>query len=415
MSSLFVCFFPAEQSTSFEVNADGRPSIGPSLATKTRAKIRSYSPGTVSPIEFAADTRDADLFTLLVQDLEARKGKLGDAKFNSIWETAKFDTPVSENPSKTLTRSEYFNGIESTVPNINNSYCFSPDGLEHARSDPLRWKSILLVSAIRDNQLSSAQMLAQSGVDIILYGALHIAAHRKDPRYMRCLLQNGADATATDRRGRTALHIAILDGFVETMTALIHGGSNVNQYMPSYRSATYARSSKGKLSLDSLFSHPPVGAPPLILAGSNVQMVGILLSNGADPRMGDDSEGTALSRAFTSGDIRLIKILLGFGAPIDTAGPYGQAPLHSLTRCDDTQCKMEDLKEAVLLFITAGKMLSRPRDFLNEKMHSSSLPGSSEIVGDYNPTPLSMSLIEGRWKLLHVFQSLGAFSLPTLI
>ncbi|KAJ9259888.1 hypothetical protein DTO212C5_8548 [Paecilomyces variotii] len=323
MSSLFVCFFPAEQSTSFEVNADGRPSIGPSLATKTRAKIRSYSPGTVSSIEFAADTRDADLFTLLVQDLEARKGKLGDAKFNSIWETAKFDTPVSENPSRTLTRSEYFNGIESTVPNINNSYCFSPDGLEHARSDPLRSKSILLVSAIRDNQLSSAQMLAQSGVDIILYGALHIAAHRKDPRYMRCLLQNGADATATDRRGRTALHIAILDGFVETMTALIHGGSNVNQYMPSYRSATYARSSKGKLSLDSLFSHPPVGAPPLILAGSNVQMVGILLSNGADPRMGDDSEGTALSRAFTSGDIRLIKILLGFGAPIDTAGPYG--------------------------------------------------------------------------------------------
>lgn len=50
----------------------------------TMAQIKSYSQGTVSPIEFAADTQDADLFSLLVQDLETRKGKLGDVRFNCI-------------------------------------------------------------------------------------------------------------------------------------------------------------------------------------------------------------------------------------------------------------------------------------------------------------------------------------------
>lgn len=325
----------------------------PPLYTMTMAQIKSYSQGTVSPIEFAADTQDADLFSLLVQDLETRKGKLGDARFNCIWETAEFDFPVSRNPWRTLTKGERINGIESIVPNISHDRYGAARFEEHARSDSLHWKSVLLVSAIRDDQLSSAQMLAQSGVNFKEYFALHLAARRKDPHYVQCLLQNGADATLTDGQGRTALHIAILNGFVKTMTTLIQGGSNVNQYMPSQASFTMDKSGRKLIG----------AAPPLILAGGSVRMVRILLSNGADPRLRDDSEGTALSHAFARGNIRLIKLLLDFGAPVDTAGPDGQAPLHSLTRCNDTQYKMEDLKEVVLFLIAAGKMLSPPRDF----------------------------------------------------
>lgn len=367
----------------------------PPLHTMTMAQIKSYSQGTVSPIEFAADTQDADLFSLLVQYLETRKGKLGDARFNCIWKTAKFDIPVSKNPWRTLTKGERTNGIESIVPNISHDRYGAAEFEENARSDPFRWKSLLLVSAIRDDQLSSAQMLAQSGVDFKTYLALHLAARRKDPRYVQCLLQNGADATLTDRQGRTALHIAILNGFVETMTTLIQGGSNVNQHMPSQ--ASFAIDTRGR---------NVIGAPPLILAGGSVHMVRILLLNGADPRLRDDSERTALSRAFSRGNIQLIKLLLEFGAPVDSVGPDGQAPLHSLMRFNDTQCKMEDLKELVLSLIAAGKMLSPPRDFLNEKIHSSSLADSSEGVSN-NITPLYMSLMEGRWKLLHIFLELG--------
>lgn len=127
----------------------------------------------------------------------------------------------------------------------------------------------------------------------------------------------------------------------------------MNQYMPSQASFTMDKSGRKLIG----------AAPPLILAGGSVRMVRILLSNGADPRLRDDSEGTALSHAFARGNIRLIKLLLDFGAPVDTAGPDGQAPLHSLTRCNDTQYKMEDLKEVVLFLIAAGKMLSPPRDF----------------------------------------------------
>ncbi|CAG8232665.1 unnamed protein product [Penicillium salamii] len=366
--------------------------VAPLLHTMTMEQIKSYSQGTVSPIEFAADTQDADLFSLLVQHLETRKGKLGDARFNCIWVTSKFDFPASKNPWRTLTKGEYTNGTESVVPKISRD---TAEYEEHARSDPLHWSSVLLVSAIRDGQLSSARMLAQSGVDFKKYSALHLAARRKDPRYVQCLLQNGADATLIDRQGRTALHIAIINGFVETMNTLIQGGSNVNQYMPSQAKFAMKKSGQGL-----------IGAPPLILAGGSVQMVRILLSNGADPRLCDDSGRTALSRAFSGGDILLIKILVEFGAPLDSAGPDGEAPLHSLARCNDTQCEIEDLKDIVLFFVAAGKMLSPPRDFLNEKIHSSSLVDNPEGMSD-NITPLSVSLVKGRWKLLHIFSELG--------
>ncbi|KAJ5788731.1 ankyrin repeat-containing protein [Penicillium paradoxum] len=366
------------------------------LYTMTMAQIKPYSQGNVTPIEFAGDTKDGDLFGLLVRHLETRKGKLGDVRFNCIWETARFDFPVSRNPWRTLTKGEQVNGIESIIPDISEDRYGSAELEEHMRSDPLHWKSVLLVSAIRDAQLSSAQMLAQSGASSEYYFALHMAARRKDPRYVQCLLQTGADTALTDDQGRTALHIAILNGFVETMTSLIDGGSNVNQHMPTKASLRLNR--KG---------HNSAGVPPLILAGGSVRMVRILLSNGADLMLRDDSERTALNRAFFRRDIRLIKLLLEFGAPIDTAGPYGQAPLHSLTRCDDTQCEMEDLKAVVLLFIAAGRKLSPPREFLNEKVHASSLADSPEGMSN-NLTPLTMALLEGRWKFLHIFSELGA-------
>lgn len=97
------------------------------------------------------------------------------------------------------------------------------------RSDPQKWKSNLLLSAIRDQQLSSVQLLVKAGADFNYRNAVCVAACRKDPRYVRCLLENGAHPNAYNDSGHTALHEAVLDGFVETMSALVEAGADVNQ------------------------------------------------------------------------------------------------------------------------------------------------------------------------------------------
>jgi ankyrin repeat protein len=301
----------------------------PPIHTMTMEQIKAYG-NSISPIELAADGKDANLFELLLNDLEARNGTLGDARFNCIWETAKFDLPVSDNPWRTMTKGERTNGIESIVPKIGGKWD-DPDG-ERLRSDPLRWKSTLLLSAIRDGQLSSVQMLAKSGVNFESVFALHIAAHRKDPRFVECLLENGADPNEKDHRGRTALHIAILNGFGETMNALVHGGSNANQHMPDQsefdmngRSSRRGKSNASRKTKDQ-------GTPPIVLARNDLQMVHVLLLHGSDPNLTDDNGKSALHHAFYFGNLRLINLLLEFGAHGNSVGADGLTPLQS-TKC----------------------------------------------------------------------------------
>ncbi|KAJ5709645.1 hypothetical protein N7493_009936 [Penicillium malachiteum] len=173
-----------------------------------------------------------------------------------------------------------------------------PDG-ERLRSDPRRRRSILLLSAIRDGQLSSVQMLAKSGVNFESVFALHIAAHRKDNRFVRCLLENGADPNQKDYQGRTALHIAILNGFAETMTALAHGGSNVNQYMP-VQSKFYDYPRRRLIrKFNTSQKTENKGTPPIVLARGDLQMVHELLLLRADPNLTDENAETVELLCYT--------------------------------------------------------------------------------------------------------------------
>ncbi|XHF99508.1 hypothetical protein AWENTII_003009 [Aspergillus wentii] len=368
----------------------------PRLYTMTMAEIKAYSQETVSPIEPAADSEETDVFSRVVQDFETRKGKLDDAKFNPIWENPGFDALVSKSPWRTLTKGEEINGIKSTIPNLNIPR--SNDQERSLRSTPSHWKSGLLVSAIRDQQLASAQMLAKTGAGFNKFCALHIAAHRFDPRYMECLLESGADGTFNDYRGRTALQMAILNGFVETMTALVHDGADVNQPMSAQTKLAQKFASESDL-MQVL--------PAIIIACDSVQMVRILLSNGADPKVTVSTGRMALHHAFSRGDFPLIKLLIRFCALEDIIGPNGELPLHYLTGCNDGDIEVEDLKETVLFFIATGKRLSPQRDFLNEVANSPSWL-ENKIESDKHHTPISLSLVRGRWKLFHLLSDLGA-------
>lgn len=359
----------------------------PKVYKMKMAQIKAYSQDTAFPIELAAETQDPDLFSLLVRDLELRNGRPGDEKFNCVWRNAKFDRPVSRNPWRTMVKGERMNGIERTVPKSDSS--------SRSHSE-YYWKSVLLASAIRDEQLASTQMLAKTGADSNRFCVLHMAAHRRDPRYVQCLLESGADAHIGDMRGRSALHIAIMNGFVETVSALISGGSDVNQSMSD---SGLERERPGSPGVKNI--------PPLILAEGDLQMVRVLLENGADVKQSNTSGQTALHCAFLRGDFPVMKLLIEFSASTDIIGPNGETPLHYLTICDDPGLGTEKLKEMVLFLISIGKILSPPRDFLIEKTKGSSSVGSSEEL-DNSQTPISLSLRKGRWKLAYIFSELGA-------
>ncbi|KUL83144.1 hypothetical protein ZTR_10995 [Talaromyces verruculosus] len=205
----------------------------PVFHTMSMEEIESYANATL-PVDIAATGQDANIFKMLIEHLQTPGDTVTDVKFNMIWEREHFDVPVSLNPWRTLTKGERVNGRESKIPRFTGRYA---DNSEYWRSDPKKWKSALLLSAIRDQQLSSVELLIKTGADVDYGSALCVAACREDPQYVQCLLENGANPNITDGSGRTALHEAVMNGFVKTIGALLDGGADVNK--PVVRDSTY--------------------------------------------------------------------------------------------------------------------------------------------------------------------------------
>lgn len=99
-------------------------------------------------------------------------------------------------------------------------------------------------------------------------GALHIVAKRGDEKYLRYLLQQGANPNLKDGKGNTAMILAILLGQDQLVPILIDGKANLN----------LANSS---------------GETPLIMAvhRRNLDLVRTLVDAGADPDQTDNLAG----------------------------------------------------------------------------------------------------------------------------
>ncbi|OJJ80682.1 ankyrin repeat domain-containing protein [Aspergillus glaucus CBS 516.65] len=298
----------------------------------------------ILPVDFAVESQDPDLLDILVQYLETPDSRVGDAKFNMLWSQERFDFPVSRNVWRTLTKAERFNGREDRIPKLSDPW---RDDSEIWRSDPLEWRSVLLLSAIRDRQLLSVQVLAKGCADIDGLHALNVAACRNDPRYVQCLIQNGADPNHVDGFGRSALHEAVMNGFMDTMSALIEGGADVNKPMLKDKlSFRMGAGHKNKIITPGFIFKPVVeGASALMqacglfLSGENqppenndlaMQIIRFLLSKGANTKMKDAAGMTALHYALLKPHLPLIKLLLEFGSPVDVVDEDGLTPFHYL-------------------------------------------------------------------------------------
>lgn len=204
----------------------GRPKVSVKYLTVSEA-CQFVGADALTPMEIAAESGDSQLFDLLTEHLTGENSKAGDEDFNQIWSNEKFDTPVVYNSWRTMTKAEYGRGPESIIGYIEEPISKSSD----ADKRLVHWKTKLLKAAIRDSKLSAVRLLIFAGADVndpVGACPLHIASHRKDPRFAQVLLENGADPACLDTKGQTALHSAIINGFIKTITVLLDHEAGIN-------------------------------------------------------------------------------------------------------------------------------------------------------------------------------------------
>ena len=148
----------------------------------------------------------------------------------------------------------------------------------------------------------------------------------------RFLIERGADVTATDRLGRTALHAAVETRRIPLAQALIAVGADVNA-----RFVTPPAPLRG----DYISRNSHKGATPFWLAAraANLEMMRTLLDAGADPHLPNAYDVTPLMIASGLGEsdarrppdhrvVDTVALLIELGSDIAAVNLSGQTALH---------------------------------------------------------------------------------------
>jgi ankyrin repeat protein len=236
-------------------------------------------------------------------------------------------------------------------------------------------------TAVKNGHVETAQFLLARKADVnakdgleMQRSALHLAAARGLDEMIRLLLDHGADLEAADLRDQTALCCAISAQQEKTVELLLGRGANCSfknrmgesavhfaamtgniaifRHLLNYGAALNARCSHGtalhhaaegghkslvRLLLDSgmhVDAKERFPYTPLILAVSkgHTDTASLLLSCGANVHTAKSIgffRDTALHVAAGRGDIRMTRLLLDYGAYVNTRNNAGRTALHS--------------------------------------------------------------------------------------
>ena len=146
------------------------------------------------------------------------------------------------------------------------------------------------------------------------------------------LIERGANVTAADRLGRTALHAAVETNRPRLAAALIEAGADVDARFTNPVAA---------LRGDYISRRPFKGATPFWLAAraANLDMMQVLLNAGADPFLANAfgttplmvASGLGENDARRPGDHRVVEtvsLLIELGADVTATTPAGSTALH---------------------------------------------------------------------------------------
>lgn len=208
--------------------------------------------------------------------------------------------------------------------------------------------------AIRHGNLETVKVILASPHDVNIRGhhgtPLHVAAGQEDPRFAQLLLENGANPESYDSHGRNALHLAVMNGFIETARAIIDGGADINQF---------------SLQLDRILDMGPIPRSEtclmlaVLLANKAsekqqalaTEMARMLLSKGADPTLQNSEGETVLHIAAMCGILSFIDPLMATGSRVDTVDNMGRTAIHTMMQFAEVCWDVEEVRRALHLML----------------------------------------------------------------
>ncbi|KAJ5505364.1 hypothetical protein N7453_004321 [Penicillium expansum] len=446
------------------------------LSRVTKADIRTLSvedvrrlntPEHTSPIQIAAEGKNATIFDLLVAHFDTLDSTRGE-DFQKIWSRESFKVPLAE--------STWHNTLESLL----NGHPIRPGELiagetyvnEDPRSylhglmkeDPSKWKSILLVSAIQDADFQAAELFLELGADVNYVSGykspLNFAAQQRDPRFAQALLEKGAEG----RNSGTCeppLQTAINLGYLETAKVILdHDGAHVND---RWHTKTPLDAAAGQqdpqfvlllLSKGAQFELHECGWNALYIAVSNgfvataqalieggldvnsnkdewrsyltvavclagadnedsekralgAEMVRMLLLKGVDAGFQDKEGKTTLHDAARHRSVKCIELFMGPGSNIETVDESQRSPIHTMMESVKPSWDVEEVEEVLrLLFrgLSEEEIIS-----LLARQTCQSIVSKSSDDGDIQlDTPLTNALRRRAWSIARLLMNFGA-------
>ena len=382
-----------------------------------------------TPMEVAAEAGDATIFDTLLKSWN----QTGEDSLNDSWPSGHFDPPMS-NLWRVMNKAERINGIESYVSGV----WWSDSG----RMDDQIWKTTMLHSAIKDQNLPVVQLLIDIGADVNYNksrSALHAAAFRKDPSFTQLLLERGANVLLRDCHGQTALHQAVLNGFEETIACLLRGGSDVN----ARRKSSSSRSKLVGWDRDFVDNQTPL----MLACGyviestkecdAQTRIIDLLLAHGADVSLQDDKAQTCLHHAVMAGsvdvvqrilalstdmnvkdkdgivafhhaarscNIRLVQLMVDRGADIRSIDNYERGAIHHLAEGDESGFEIKDLTHIFELIYTG-----MDPSILNAEYDAVKARGGWTSSANLSwHTAISVAIEKRNWNLFQIFKESNA-------
>ena len=178
--------------------------------------------------------------------------------------------------------------------------------------------------------------------------ALHFAAENNYLECARLLLEAGASCDLATNSGRTALHCAVANGHVEVVCLLLEAGANCN----------LAGGQEGVTPLHSAAVH------------GHTEVVRMLLEAGASCELTTNSGVAPMHGAVANGHIEVVHLLLEAGASSEVVTTSGLTPLHCAVGNGHV--------EVVRLLLEAGTTCET--GLTNELVRYATVGGHDEII-----------------------------------
>jgi len=276
-----------------------------------------------------------------------------------------------------------------------------------------------LMFAAAEKNAAAAQLLAQRGANVnaktnplppprkldLIFSAptpaggmtaLLFAARQNDLASVKALLAAGADVNLTSADGTSPLLVAIVNEHNTLARYLLEHGADPNLADDKGRAALYAAIDMRNLE----WSTRP--APPEKDAVDSVQLIGSLLSHGANPnarltkklplrgqpsfdgRWANQAGATPFWRAAQSDDVTVMRLLLEHKADASIASADHTTPLMVAAGVgwSDGQSNgsMADAPEAIRICLEAGANVNAVNDDGYTALHGASFRGAANVV-----------------------------------